>query len=700
MPNDNRLIIWSVIATGISSITVQLITVREFLTQFNGNEITISLVLFCWLLLTGIGTLIARFYKPPSVIIYSIIILLIALWPLPQTILIRQFRELVFTHGVSPGFYQIFFYIAAMTSVYCLLVGFVLPYALEVLKANHHHFTSGDLYITDNAGDILGGVIFSFILVYLLTPFKIIVVTSSLLLLIAFLLLLSSRRYYLLILSAVLTSLFYIYGLNAHFEELVLTGQYGNIVKYLESPFGRIVITKEGPQHTFWESGLPLYSDADIIKSEEKIHYPMSQVERIGNVLLVSGGLGETIDEILKYNPEHIDYVELDPYLTEAAQELGFLKSSASLRIINSDARRFIKKADKGYDAIIIDLPDPDTFQLNRFFTGEFFGLAKQALNSNGILSFGMSYSQNYVSGITKQKISTIFNTALSHFKNVVVLPGEEAYFLCSDGKISTDIPARLRMKSISTKYIEGFYYGNVTSERIKGLQASIDSEEYVNTDFEPRMMNIIFKEWFLKHGDSPKAFLLILAAIILIYLSSMKKEEYILFSTGMAAMGVEMLIIFTFQVIHGYIYLKIGAIVTVFLLGLLPGATVGNLYKEKSIIRLVVSDVILLCLLLLFFAWISFFRVELNQYYFLLYCFIFSFFCGFQFPIAAGIIGEKMSPAAGCLAADLAGAAIGTLAVGTLLIPLWGVRSAIIFLLLIKISSSMIILSPRREMH
>jgi spermidine synthase len=159
----------------------------------------------------------------------------------------------------------------------------------------------------------------------------------------------------------------------------------------------------------------------------------------------------------------------------------------------------------------------------------------------------------------------------------------------------------------------------------------------------------------------------------------------------------VEMLVIFTFQVIHGYIYLKIGAIVTVFLLGLLPGATLGNLYKEKSITRLVISDIILMCLLLLFFAWISFFKTELNQYYFLTYCFIFSFFCGFQFPVATGIIGEKMSPAAGCLAADLAGAAVGTLAVGTLLIPLWGVRSAIVFLLLIKISSSMIILLPRR---
>jgi len=692
MPNNKRLIIWSVIGIGISSITVQLVTVREFLTQFNGNEITISLVMFCWLMFTGIGSFIAKFFKPTSLTVYSLLILLIVLWPLPQIIIIRYFREAVFIHGASPGFYHIFFYIAATTAIYCFLVGFILPNALDVLKANNYRFTSGDLYITDNIGDISGGVIFSFILVYLLKPFKIIAVTSSFTILIAFLLLVSSRRYCLLILSIILTSLFYGYALNSPFERSLLSGQYGDIVKYLESPFGRMVISEEGSQHTFWESGIPLYSDADIIKSEEKVHYPMSQVKSVGNVLLISGGLGETIDEILKYQPEHIDYVELDPYLTGAAQELGFLESRPSLRIINSDARSFIKETDRRYDAIIMSLPDPDTFQLNRFFTDEFFALAKEVLNSEGILSFGMGYYQNYVGGVTKQKLSTIFNTVSSHFENIMVLPGEEAYFLCSDGEISTDIPARLKKKSISTKYIEGFYHGNITSERIGYLRANIDREESINTDFKPRMINIIFKEWFLKHGNSPNTFLAVSVVLILIYLISIKKEEYVLFSTGAATMGVEMLVIFTFQVIHGYIYLKIGAVVTVFLLGLLPGSVAGNLSKGKGTRMFILADIVLICLLLLFFVWSMFFPVELGQGYFLAYSFVFSFFCGFQFPIATRMIGEQMSPAAGCLGADLTGAAFGTIMVGTLLIPLLGVIPAIIFLILMKMTSTMII--------
>jgi spermidine synthase len=693
MPNNRRLIIWSVIGIGISSITVQLVTVREFLTQFNGNEITISLVMFCWLMFSGLGSFMAKFFKPTSLTVYSLVILFIVLWPLPQIIIIRYFREAVFIHGASPGFYHIFFYIAATTAIYCFLVGFILPNALDVLKANNYRFTSGDLYITDNIGDISGGVIFSFILVYLLKPFEIIAVTSSFTILIAFFLLVSSRRYCLLILSMILTSLFYGYALNSTFERSTLSGQYGDIVKYLESPFGRLVISEEGPQHTFWESGIPLYSDADIMKSEEKVHYPMSQLKSVGNVLLISGGLGETIDEILKYHPEHIDYVELDPYLTGAAQELGFLESRPSLRIINSDARSFIKETERRYDAIIMSLPDPDTFQLNRFFTDEFFALAKEVLNSEGILSFGMGYYQNYVGGVTKQKLSTIFNTVSSHFESIMVLPGEEAYFLCSDGDISTDIPVRLKKKSISTKYIEGFYHGNITRERIEYLRANIDREESINTDFKPRMINIIFKEWFLKHGNSPNTFLAVLVVLILIYLISIKKEEYVLFSTGAATMGVEMLVIFTFQVIHGYIYLKIGAVVTVFLLGLLPGSVAGNISKGKDNRMFILADIVLICLLLLFFMWNRFFPVELGQGYFLAYSFAFSFFCGFQFPIATRIIGEQMSPAAGCLGADLTGAAFGTIVVGTLLIPLLGVISAIIFLILMKMTSTMIII-------
>ena len=75
---DKSLIIWSIIGTGISSIAVQLITIREFITQFHGSEITISLVLFVWLFLNGIGSLGAKIIKISRVNTYIFFILVIA----------------------------------------------------------------------------------------------------------------------------------------------------------------------------------------------------------------------------------------------------------------------------------------------------------------------------------------------------------------------------------------------------------------------------------------------------------------------------------------------------------------------------------------------------------------------------------------------------------------------------------------------
>ena len=690
--NLKRLLIWSIIGTGISSVTTQLLTVREFLSQFHGNEITIALSLFCWLLLTGIGSFSAKGPRRSSLKTYALLTLTAAVWPLLMIIVIRGFRDTVFAHGASAGFYPILFYITATVAPYCLLIGFLLPYSQRVLNDHGYSFISGDLYFFDSIGDISGGALFGFVLVYWLKPFHTIALTSALLLLVSLLLLFNSRKHVLLLAGLCLTFVYFHYSTNSHFEKSTLSDQYGEIVNYLESPYGRIILSKEGTQYTFWESGRPLYSDANLIRSEEKVHYPLCQLDSVQNVLLISGGMGETLSEIKKYRPEHIDYVEIDPYLTDMALAAGMIKKEPFLEIINTDGRRFIRKSMRKYDAVIIDLPDPDTFQINRFFTSEFFSLAKKALKKEGVLSMGIEYSPNYISDIRKKKISTLYATAQIHFADVSILPGGEVYFLCRDGEIWTDIPARLKEKGIQTSYIEGFFYGNVTKERIRQINECVGASERINFDFRPSLMNLVFQEWFMRHGTSPTYFVIGLLALTMTYLIFIKREEYILFSTGLTTMGAEMLIVFTFQVIYGYIYLQIGAIVTAFLLGLLPGVMAGKISEKRAFLKIIVSEISFLLLLLVFLGWAIFFRNELHPFYFLAYGFLFSFVCGFQFPVVAGMIGEKKSPLAGCLAADLTGAAIGTLATGVILIPLLGIGPAAVFLILVKVSSSTIV--------
>jgi spermidine synthase len=692
--NLTSLIAISVIGTGISSIAIQIVTVREYLSQFAGNEITISLVLFCWLIVGGFGSLASKYFTKKSVIIYSAIALVTALFPLIQISAIRVFRDTIFIHGESPGFYPIFFFILAFSAPYAFLIGFLLPYSLSVIRRQGGEFTSGQLYITDNIGDIAGGVLFSFILVYLLSPFQIIVITSSLLILISLILMIHARGYLLFALGVVSVMGFLYLALDRGCELATLENQYGpDIVSYRESPYGRIVLTREKGQYTIWESGTPTYSSFNIIAAEEKVHYPLSQIDHIEDILLVGGGIGETVDEILKYSPRRIDYVELDPTLITVARTSGLLDPEGMVNTVFADGRRYIATSHNRYSAIILDLPEPDTFQVNRFYTSEFFSRCKKILTMDGVLSFSLLANPNYLSEERVKKLSSIYNTVRSHFKNVLLIPGEEIYFLASDEGLSDDIPLKLERKSITTSYIEGFYHGNVTRERIRFINESINLDEFVNTDLQPRVITIMFQEWFKQYGTSPNWFIALLIVVIGVYVAMIRKEEFVLFSTGFAVMGVEMLILFSFQVLYGYIYLKIGVVITSFLFGLLPGAILGNTWKARGKDMLIKAEAGMILLLLIYLVWVAFYQAMMPELAFFLYGFFFSMLCGVQFPIAAELIGEERSPAAGLFGADLVGAGTGTLAIGTLLIPLLGIQAAVVALILLKLGSMVVLL-------
>ena len=178
-----------------------------------------------------------------------------------------------------------------------------------------------------------------------------------------------------------------------------------------------------------------------------------------GDQLVGDLATGQPLRRVVEDPLEQRRVLTLCDHWIDAAQHLGFIKNTPFLTILNTDGRNYIKNTKKRYDAIIIDLPDPDTFQINRFFTSEFFNLSRRILSEGGILSFGLKYSPNYISEIRKKKLSTIYNSARAHFENVIVLPGGKAYFLCRDGTLHMDIPERLKMKSINTTYVEGFYY-------------------------------------------------------------------------------------------------------------------------------------------------------------------------------------------------------------------------------------------------
>ncbi len=683
-----------IIATGISSVVTQLLIIREFLAQFQGNEFIIALILFNWLVLGGIGTILARWVTRDLWMAAANrlgwLSLILAGMPAVQILAIRLLRDVFFIHGSSVGFYPTLSYSFLIIAPYCLMIGFVLPYSLFVIRAEKPDYPGARIYIIDNLGDVSGGALFSFALVFLVTPLKAVFIANLPLLLTACLLLCRhvSRPRIAVYLGTGITLLILMTGI--FLEPVSLFPPSGKLVYYKESRYGRIEVQKDHEQFTLFVGGVPLFGTQNLSMAEETIHYPLSQLSRVQNVLLISAE-GGMMTELEKYRPASIDYVELDPKVAEVEFRFKMIKKIPGLKVIYQDGRAYLTNSNKIYDAIIVNLSEPDTYQVNRFFTDRFFDLARRHLTRHGVLSFAMEGFDNYLAEPQRQKLSSLYNTVKDYFKHVLLLPGQKIFFLCSTQPISTDIPKLLEQKGISTRYIKGYFYGNLTHERIERLNALMDPLTPKNRDDYPQLMRLMFQQWFAKFSTSPTVFIVILAVICMVYLIRMSAEEFVLFSTGFTVMGSELLVIFAFQIFFGYIYFQIGLIVTVFLAGLLPGAWFGHRFRYRSRQTLSLADGLLILLMGLLIMALKQKSYVLPVSFFLFYGFLVSLICGFQFPVALYLRGGDAPAVTQTFSADLIGAAFGTLMTSVVLIPYFGIIWAAAGLIGLKLLSLMV---------
>ena len=217
-----------------------------------------------------------------------------------------------------------------------------------------------------------------------------------------------------------------------------------------------------------------------------------------------------------------------------------------------------------------------------------------------------------------------------------------------------------------------------------------------VNRDESPRLMLVMFSQWFAKFASSPAWFAAACCALAALYLGRLGRAEFTLFTTGATAMGVEVLVIFAFQIFFGYIYFAIGLIITVFLAGLLPGAWLGNRLSGRGRRVLIVTDLLLILLLAVFVLAVSRGGDRLPEALYLAFGFAVAFACGCQFPAVLQLGGGDNPAAARAFSADLVGAACGTLATSVVLIPWLGLYPAALCLIGLKSASLALMVTTR----
>jgi spermidine synthase len=693
--NTEKSISGLVVATGISSVIAQLLIIREYLTQFQGNEYVIALIFFAWLLLGGLGSYTAglitdRFLKPDAglLVLFSF---LIAVLPVAELMTIRLARDFIFTPGTSTGFYATFLFIFITLGPYGFLIGLVLPYSLSVLRFQNPGYPGTKVYILDNIGDFTGGALFSFVLITLASPLQAIMVSGILLALAALFIEVQAARLTLKTIGMVLAT-GSILTAGLFWEIPSLLPQTGQMAWYRESRYGRITVIKNREQMTIFSDGVPLTGKFDVASAEASVHYPMSQTENPQSVLIISAG-GGMLNELEKYQLSSVDYVELNPEIAGAQFRFGLLKKIDGLNVINKDGRTYLSETDRQYDAVIINISDPETFQTNRFYTGEFYRRVKKHLKPGGVMSFSIKGYANYISETKIKIISSLYRTVRKQFENVLVLPGGRIFFICSDGRLFKDIPERLLQKGITTDYVSGYFYGNVTDERVAEIKKQLDSSIPENSDTNPYLMRLMFSQWFAKFSTTPQWLYLGLAILLALYFFKITKEEYLLFSTGFMTMGSEILVIFAFQIFFGYLYFQISLIVTVFLAGLLPGALLGQRLGKNAVKAILITDGLLILMCLLFAMIILPENADPQGWSILLFGFCVSVLCGCQFPLALKSGGEDDRKTSFAFTADLSGAACGALLTSVLLIPYLGLAGTLVALIGLKFSSIVVTL-------
>jgi spermidine synthase len=666
------------IATGIASVVTQLVLIREFLSQFQGNEIVIALILFSWLILGGLGTLLARpaagsrLVSWPALSAFSLVLVLCSLSSLLGA---RLLRDVLFVRGASVGFYPTFFYIFSVAAPYALLIGFLLPLSLFVLRSQRPDYPGTLVYIWDNLGDISGGALFSFCIVFLLTPLQAVAAAHLPLLAVVLGLHPPGGRPGL---GRILAAAGVVLAMTAALimETHTLAPPRGELAHYRETRYGRLTVVRQHELLTLFQDGSPALSSQDETAAEEAVHYALAQVESPRRILVISASPG-LMAELGKYPLESIDYVELDPDLTEILFQYGLLTRIPGLRVIHADGRAYLAAASAVYDAILVNIADPQTFQTNRFFTDRFFSLAAARLSERGVLSFSMQGYENYLAEPQRRKLSSLYHTVKAFFPHVLMLPGQRVFFICSARPLQADIAAALAAKAIPTLYISAYYDGNVTPERISRLRSLMDPPAPPNAELAPFLMRTVFSEWFAKFNTSPLAFMGISACLLGVYFLRTNRVQFVLFSTGWMTMGSEILVIFVFQIFFGYIYFQIGIIITVFLAGLLPGALWGRRLVHRARSVLILADAGLIGLLALSLAAVHL-GDRLPAAFYLVLGFGISAACGVQFPAALHLKGDAGAAATGLFSADLIGAAFGTLVTSTILIPYGGITGAI----------------------
>ena len=173
----------------------------------------------------------------------------------------------------------------------------------------------------------------------------------------------------------------------------------GEVVFAEQTPYQRVALLQRGSTVRLYLNGRLQFSSRDEYRYHEALVHPaLAAVPQARRVLILGGGDGLTLREVLRYpGIESVTLVDIDAQVTtlfrDHAQLSALNRGSLADRrveIVNDDAWRWLEARAAGsplFDAIFMDLPDPSNYALGRLYSGPFFRLLARQLASHGLIA-------------------------------------------------------------------------------------------------------------------------------------------------------------------------------------------------------------------------------------------------------------------------------------------------------------------------
>jgi SAM-dependent methyltransferase len=165
----------------------------------------------------------------------------------------------------------------------------------------------------------------------------------------------------------------------------------------LWSPYYKIALHQQGPDTVIDVNGLFHQSMAKYEEKEYFYQWPYTVFgDRFENVLVLGAGSGTDVAAALGHGARHVDAVEIDPVILRLgrAYHPDHPYSDPRVRVVNDDARHFLRVTDRKYDLVVFALIDSLTLQSNfsgvrlesYMFTRESFEAVRDHLQPDGLL--------------------------------------------------------------------------------------------------------------------------------------------------------------------------------------------------------------------------------------------------------------------------------------------------------------------------